>query len=122
MINNLIGYLDLQSERRDFAKGQGASGSGESLSVWPQYLAAAAGVIADPFLRNYIASGSFNVTWHVLWLRVIFGLLIGLAILPAVYRASFDAGRPSLVQIATLFVSGLGWQSLFSAAVKAAGQ
>lgn len=118
MTNSIISYFDLQSTIRDHPAGQ--AGEGSKIPVIAQYGATALGVVADPYLHNYMSTGSFAVTWHALWLRVIFGLLIGIALLPAIYRASFD-DRPTLVQLAALFVSGLGWQSLFSAAVKAVG-
>jgi hypothetical protein len=37
-----------------------------------------------------------------------------------VYKNAFDPDKPIVVQLCALFVSGLGWQSLFQTAVAAA--
>lgn len=116
MINRIIKYFDLQSRRRSLTIGVAGQ---ERLSVFPQYIAASLGVIAEPYLSAYANTGSFSFDTEGFVSRIIFGLIIGLVILPAVYRAAFDDEKPRLVQFATLFVSGLGWQSLFAAALKA---
>ncbi len=120
MINSVIRYFDLQSHKRDQPRGQAGSGTG--LHVFPQYIAVALGIVADPYLNAYINTGTFGVTFDGLGARIVFGLIIAMAVLPAVYRSSFDPDKPTFVQFCTLFVSGLGWQALFGAAVKAAEQ
>ncbi|MFB6414944.1 MULTISPECIES: hypothetical protein [Bradyrhizobium] len=122
MLNNIIAYFDLQSEKRARGPtGFSDDGSGHA-PVLPQYFALTLGVLVDPLLRNYIASGAFNVSFQTLGARSIFALLIAIVLLPAVYRNAFDPSRPISVQLCALFVSGLGWQSVFQAAVKTVAQ
>ena len=90
-------------------------------SVLPQYGAVALGVLVDPLLRNYIALDKFNFDFGGLPGRTGFALLMAIVLLPAVYKNAFDPDKPMLVQLCALFVSGLGWQSLFQTAVTAAG-
>jgi hypothetical protein len=117
MINNIIRYFDLQSNSRTtMAKGQ-AGGVGHA-PVFPQYITLAAGVVLEPFLRRYIDSGAWNFDGSVLIGRIVFGSIIGIIILPAVYKSSFDPQKPVLVQLAALFPLGIGWQSLFTTATK----
>ncbi|MEH2552359.1 hypothetical protein V1283_009004 [Bradyrhizobium sp. AZCC 2262] len=118
-INSVIAYFDLQSERRSNVPVGHSSDKHEYAPVVPQYLALALGVLTDPFLRNYIAAGAFNFSLQTAGGRSIFALLIALVLLPAVYRNAFDPDRPISVQLCALFVSGLGWQSVFQTAVKA---
>ena len=117
MLNNLIGYFDLQSEQRSvIAKGHASST--RHAAVVPQYLAVSAGVIVEPFLRHYAAAGSWSVDLSALLGRTMFGLIIGIILLPAVYKSSFDPKKPVLVQLAALFPLGIGWQSLLISAAK----
>ena len=74
----------------------------------------------DPLLRGYIASGIFNFDFAGVLGRTAFALLMAIVLLPAVYKNAFDPDKPMLVQLCALFVSGLGWQSLFQTAVTAA--
>lgn len=115
-MNRIFAYFDLQSGRRDVIA---AGHSSEKAPVWPQYIALAAGVILEPFLRHYIEHGEWSVTVDAVIGRVAFGLIIAVVILPSVYRASFDPGKPIIVQLAALLPMGLGWQSLFNTAVQA---
>jgi len=115
--NKLLAYFDLQSKRRGVAIGYG----GESLSVFPQYVAFVLGVIVQPFMTKFRVSGIWDVTFQALIGWTVFAVLVGLAVFPAVYRRSFDAEHPAFVQFCSLFSTGLGWESLLSAAAKAAG-
>jgi hypothetical protein len=113
MLNRLIRYFDLQSQRRRAAP-QGNSAGMQP--VLPQYLAVSAGVVVEPFLQKYMQSGVWHLDWQTLGARGAFGLLIGLVLLPTVYKAAFDPEKPVLVQLAALFPIGIGWQTLFSSA------
>jgi hypothetical protein len=116
MLNNLIRYFDLQSGGRTVkATGHAAS---DAAPVLPQYVALALGVVIEPFLRHYIETGSWAVELRTVLARLVFGLIIAIVIIPSVYRSSFDPTKPVLVQLAALFPMGLGWQSLFNAAVE----
>ncbi len=117
MLNSVIRYFDLQSSTRSTVpKGQA---SGVYAPVLPQYLATCAGVIAEPFLRTYITSGEWGMEQSALWGRVIFGLIIGVILLPAVYKSAFDPSKPIAVQLAAMFPMGVGWQSLVASSAKA---
>lgn len=116
MLDDVIRYFDLQSQRRTVAPiGNSAS---KLPPVWPQYLVVAAGVVMEPLLRKYIQTAAWGIDWATLGGRVVFGLVIAIILLPAVYKASFDAQRPLLVQLAALFPIGIGWQTLFTSATK----
>jgi hypothetical protein len=123
MLNEVIRYFDLQSERRSVApagQAKAAPGARRHAPVLPQYGAVSLGVLVEPFLQNYIASGTFDVDFAGALGRTGFALLIAITLLPAVYKNAFDPDKPIVVQLCALFVSGLGWQSLFQTAVAAA--
>jgi hypothetical protein len=116
MLNHLIRYFDLQSGHRQVvAKGQG---SAPHAPVFPQYIAVSLGVFIEPLLRDYIATGSWHFDCSALLGRMIFGLIVGIILLPAVYKSAFDPQKPLAVQLAALFPLGIGWQSLFVSVTK----
>lgn len=119
MLNALVRYFDLQSGRRLGAVGHAAD-SGHA-PVLPQYFIVALGVVVDPLLRHYIQYSSWNVAWSTLFGRVVFGLIVGIIILPAVYKSTFDTNKPIFLQLLALFPLGIGWQSLFTAATQGHG-
>jgi len=129
MLNDIVRYFDLQSQPHpSTAKGvaaepakRAAKPKAKHASVLPQYGAVALGVLVDPLLRNYIASDTFKFDFTALPGRTGFALLMAIVLLPAVYKNAFDPDKPILVQLCALFVSGLGWQSLFQTAATAAG-
>jgi hypothetical protein len=116
MINKMVRYFDLQSQRRSTIP-RGLA-SAPPAPVLPQYLAVCAGIIAEPFLRIYIETGEWNFVLGAFFGRVVFGLLIGIILLPAVYKSSFDPSKPVTVQLAALFPMGIGWQAIVSSATK----
>lgn len=87
--------------------------------VVPQYIAASAGVVAEPFLRRYIDYSRWDFDAMTFGGRVFFGLIIGIIILPSIYRSSFDPSKPIIIQLFALFPLGIGWQSLFTSATRA---
>jgi hypothetical protein len=109
MLNRLIRYFDLQSGHRHIGA-QGTSGGSRHLPVFPQYLVVSAGVFVEPLLRKYVEAGAWQFEWSGLVGRAVFGLVIGIILLPAVYKRTFDPQRPLPVQLATLFTLGIGWQ------------
>lgn len=121
VFQSLVSYFDLQSgEGRIRADSDLSAGTGSHFAaVWPQYLTVASGVVAEPFLRNYIAVGSWSVEFSQLGGRIVFGLIIAVMLLPAVYRAAFDPSKPIIVQLAALFPMGIGWQSIVHVGAKA---
>ncbi len=116
MLDSLVRYFDLQSARRTAVAG--GHNADDPAPVLPQYAALAFGVVIEPFLRHYIETGAWAVDLGAVVGRVAFGLVIALVILPSVYRSTFDPTKPILVQLAALVPLGLGWQSLFNAAVE----
>ncbi len=137
MLETIVRYFDLQSERRPperkaHDRGPAAEMKGSPsgrpkmsapapahASVLPQYGAVSLGVLVEPFLTNAVASGNLNLDFRALLVRVGFALLIAIVLLPAVYKNAFDPDKPMLVQLCALFTSGVGWQSLFQAATAA---
>ena len=123
MLNEIVSYFDLQSERRSVTPRRAAGKTdAKHEPVLPQYGAVALGVLADPLLRSYIDSQIFNFDFWSLLARSGFALLMAILLLPAVYKNAFDPEKPILVQLCALFTSGVGWQSLFQAAVGAGQQ
>jgi hypothetical protein len=131
MLDEVVRYFDLQSRQRPPRQARAAASADRAHApeiakrahapVLPQYVAVALGVLADPLLRNYIASDAFKFDLTGFPGRTVFALLMAIVLLPAVYKNAFDPDKPILVQLCALFVSGLGWQSLFQTAVTAAG-
>ncbi|MGO8504134.1 hypothetical protein AB9F35_21870 [Rhizobium leguminosarum] len=117
MIESIIRYFDLQSKTRTVLAGPHGAG-GSYAPVIPQYLVVCAGVVVEPLLRHYIQAGVWELDYSAFIGRVVFGLIIGVVILPGVYKSAFDAEKPILIQLAALFPLGIGWQSLFTAATK----
>lgn len=107
-MNAVAAYFDLS---REPTRTRNVS---DKAPVIPQYVALALGVIAEPFVHEYIKS--HTVTLSLLGPQVIFGLIIAIIIFPGVYRNAFDQEKPIMVQLCAIFASGVGWQSLFQAA------
>lgn len=117
MINQLIGYFDLQSDRRGLQPEQQAEG--RRFPVVPQYVALVLGIVVQPFLAAFQKTGMWSLHGLLPW--AIFSTIAGLIIFPAVYKKSFDPDGNLFVQLCTIFASGLGWQSLLQTAGKAGG-
>jgi hypothetical protein len=119
MLDALVRYFDLQSASRSVvAEGQARR---PTAPVLPQYLVVSAGVVLEPFLHNYASNGSWQFDWAAAAGRLVFGLIVGVIILPGAYKSAFDPKKPIAVQLAALFPLGIGWQSLFSAVMKGGG-
>lgn len=95
--------------------------AGNQAPVIPQYFVVSLGIFVEPFLRSYSLNRSWNHSEISVFGQVIFGLIVGIIILPSIYKASFDPDKPILVQLAALFPLGIGWQSLFTSATKLVG-
>lgn len=118
MLNRIIRYFDLQSAQRTAAP-VGYKAGAKTAPVLPQYIAVSAGVVIEPLLRGYIESGIWGFDFETFWGRLVFGLIIGVVILPGIYKSTFDPKQPILIQLAALFPLGIGWQSLFTSATRA---
>jgi hypothetical protein len=82
-----------------------------------QYLVLVLGVLIQPFFASYQVTRIWN--FEGFWGWLLFSVIAGIAILPSVYRNSFDRGKPLPVQLCVLFVAGMGWESLLSTAISA---
>jgi hypothetical protein len=75
------------------------------------------GNFASSFLEAYRASQA----WHPSILALLFGLVVGLVLLPGAIDANkMNGEREELVQFAMVFTYGIGWQTLLGAAIQAA--
>lgn len=134
-MNAILDYFDLQSQRRkkvrskgnielqtmvdrDDLRNVGEAATPQFAPVWPQYIALVLGIVADPFIKNYIATKSFGLDLTAFGPLLAFSIVMGIMILPGVYKNSFAPDKPILVQLAAIFTAGVGWQTLFDAAAK----
>jgi len=116
-MNTLIRYFDLVADVRPrHAKAKAAGETSRELHWLPQYIALLLGIVVQPFIQRYMTSGAWNLAG--LWGWVAASAFIAVVALPAVYRRSFDPEKPLPVQLAVMFSSGMGWQSLVGAALK----
>jgi hypothetical protein len=81
-----------------------------------QYATLVGGIIVQPFFTQYQETKTWNVNDP--WGWMVFSVIVGLVVFPAVYRRAFDSEKPLFVQLCTIFVAGLGWQSLLTTAIK----
>ncbi len=136
MLDKLVHYFDLQSDSRRVRPLDTADMTLKSASaaadtppqpdeqkkhapIVPQYLAFSAGVIIEPLLSQYIASNAWP-SLDDIWGRIVFGLLMGLVLLPGVYKATFSPEKPVSIQVLALIQIGLGWQTLLEAGIEIA--
>ena len=126
-MNAILKYFDLMSNVREgINRGVAVARDGQITeqppkmpAVWPQYLALILGILIQPFFMAYQQTGAWNFEGFVG--RILFALICGIMILPAVYKNTFDETKPILLQFCTLFVSGMGWQSLLGTVLKGVG-
>lgn len=117
-MNSIIRYFDLVSNLRP--KGATVMARGKKLPpILPQYLALVLGVLIQPFFAAYQQTGAWN--FEGIEGRLLFAVLVGIAILPGVYKNSFDPEKHILIQLCLLFVAGMGWESLLGTAMSAVG-
>ena len=97
MIDKIIRYLDLQSEKRQQkimarskskSKGKDMDMDPVSLPVIPQYIALVSGVMIQPYLATFQQTRSWEFHDWPGWL--LFALIIAATIFPAVYKKAFD--------------------------------
>jgi hypothetical protein len=75
------------------------------------------GNVASSFLDSYRAGQS----WRPDVLSLVFAFIVGLVLLPgAIDTQKMNGEKEELVQFATVFTYGIGWQTLLSSAIRAA--
>lgn len=111
-------YFDLNSRIRARQVAV-AAGDQQSLHWLPQYLALIAGIFIEPYLASYRLLGTWNFAGTPG--RLLFAVIIAFAVFPKVYKSVVTEPGPLVVQLGPIFMGGLAWQSLFSAAAKAVG-
>jgi hypothetical protein len=117
-MNVITNYFDLASQNRPITTFYGGKGAREKeLHVIPQYIALVLGIVIQPVLSTYQSSG----VWDIIGVpeRIIFGVIVGVIIFPAIYKGTFDPKKPISVQLCSIFALGMGWQTLLSSAFKA---
>jgi membrane protein YdbS with pleckstrin-like domain len=116
MINNLLRYLDLQSEKRLLSlTAKDKNRKSVSLPVIPQYIVLVLGITLQPYLVAFQENHNWNLQGLAGWL--IFALITAVTIFPIVYKKTFDPNSSLFVQLCTIFSAGVGWQSLFAIVV-----
>lgn len=82
------------------------------------YGALVVGILANGVLAAVRAGRRYRFQWP----RFLVSAIIGLVVFPAVFDgAQSNLSQPTLVQLAAVFASGLGYESLFSGIVGIAG-
>ena len=117
-MNRFIKYFDLASELRPTAALDTAEDE-RTLHWFPQYIALVLGALIQPFFAAYQKLGHWNFSG--LSGRLLFAVIVGVVIFPAVYKRAFSAEKPIFVQLCAIFTAGMGWQSLVETALKATG-
>ena len=114
----IINPLRLGTKRREDAVASGVEGM-DRLPLARQlalYVTLVLGNVASSFLDAYQAGH----TWRPSPLALLFGLVVGLVLLPgAIDTDKLNGEREELVQFATVFTYGMGWQALLGAAIRA---
>ncbi len=115
LINKVFGYFDLGSEiRTKYDRGQTGRGGNNNIHYFLQYLALVMGIFVQPFLEKFRQTGQWN--FEGFWGWILFAIIVGLIIFPAVYKTAFDAKNPRIIQLCSIFGMGMGWESLISTA------
>jgi hypothetical protein len=122
-VESVARYFDILSDARpDVARSGNVAlaetAKTENLSWIPQWLALLAGVVIQPYFAGYQKTSSWAFAGFWGWLAA--SAIIALVVFPAVYRGAFDPTKPWIVQIVPIFTAGLGWNTLFLTAMKAA--
>ena len=104
---------DRRAKTYDTAEEQEQLPLGRQLAL---YVTVVLGIFASSFLESQQA----GQRWSVDWLTVAFALIAGLVLIPgAVDRHKLNGQKEELVQFATVFTYGMGWQTLIGAAIRA---
>jgi len=113
-MNRVANYFNIAK-----AEPQAAPTKKQGLPVLVQYVALLLGIVVQPFFARFQETGSWSL--ELTWGWILFAVIVGLVVFPAVYRRSFGADKPAFVQFCVTFAGGMGWESLLSTGAKAAG-
>jgi hypothetical protein len=99
-----------------------------TVAVYPQpislgwQLALYGALVVGILANGLLAAARAGRRYHFQWARFLVCAVIGLVVFPAVYEgAQANLGQPTLVQLAAVFASGLGYESLFAGVAGLAG-
>lgn len=109
-MNSLIRYFDLASQYRRNGEYAVSETEEKKLKWLPQYIALLAGIMAQPYLQQYINTKVWKV--EGIWGWMIASVFIAIMAFPAVYKSSMDATKPIFVQFCVIFTAGMGWQTI----------
>lgn len=114
----LFSYFDLfrDERRRTQAKANEPCRTPSSWWIAVHFAALVVGIFAKYFLDAYDAGTVFHVSLPL----VIAACISAIVVFPLVYRNAYAAEHPGFVQLCLTFTAGIGFQTLFTAAVKAA--
>jgi membrane protein YdbS with pleckstrin-like domain len=116
MIDNLLRYLDLQSENRQLTvMPRNKDRKPVALPVIPQYITLVLGITLQPYWVAFQENHNWDFKGLTSWL--IFALITAVTIFPIVYKKTFDPSSSLFVQLCTIFSAGVGWQSLIAIAI-----
>ncbi|MBN1485468.1 MAG: hypothetical protein JXA37_12175 [Chloroflexia bacterium] len=88
---------------------------------WQWQLALYGALIVGILANGYLAAVRSKRRYRFSWQRFLVSVIVGIVIFPAIYQgAQANLGQPSTVQLALIFASGLGYESLFSGIVSLA--
>jgi hypothetical protein len=121
VLDKLVRYFDINSRPvYKGMKGIPESPGDRKIRALPQWLVLFAGVLIQPFFDGY--KQTHHWIWDGMGGWILFALITAFLAFPAVYRNSFDRDKPLGVLLAPIFAAGIGWQSIVSTVLKAAGQ
>lgn len=106
LIDLVIRYFDLESERRTTVPGGYGSGHKEASNVWLCifYLSVLGGIAAKLWMEAQVSDFS--------WVHIIRSLIIATLVFPAIYKQAVEYAGPRPVQACISFAGGFGYQAL----------
>lgn len=120
-MNDFVQYFDINSDiRPKVAKAKSVSGESKTIRAWPQWLTLLAGIIIQPYLESYKATGSWDFQIADFWGWLLFSVIVAFIIFPSIYKKAFDPEKPLAVLLAPIFTAGIGWEAIFGTVVKLA--
>jgi hypothetical protein len=120
ILNTVVRYFDLQAGTRSGKEVIGVSRTSQELQSAAQYLVLIAAIMAQPYFESFRTTGYWTGRADP-WSWILFAVIAGIIIFPAIYRGAFDPKKPILVQLCAIFAGGMGWETLLRTAGKLGG-